>query len=271
METRKIIVNSNCYHGYSLKEAAEGIAQAGFHHIELTATKGWTEHVFPTMSFQDLLEKRELLRDYGLAVPAMSGHCNLMDPERIPDFVRNIHLARFFGADTIVSSVGEAHLKDLQEGGTDEVVKHIRSFLPILEDYGMTLVLETHGAHGTAARLAPIVDGVASSHLAICYDTGNVIFYGDVKDTSDLESQIDHVRYFHLKDKAGKRREWNFPALGEGYVDFPAIFSLLEKYHNTSSFSIEIEFTQNGPRSLGAVDNAVALSGRYLTSHGFTL
>ena len=115
METRKIIVNSNCYHGYSLKEAAEGIAQAGFHHIE---------HVFPTMSFQDLLEKRELLRDYGLAVPAMSGHCNLMDPERIPDFVRNIHLARFFGADTIVSSVGEAHLKDLQEGGTDEVVKH---------------------------------------------------------------------------------------------------------------------------------------------------
>ena len=49
METRKIIVNSNCYHGYSLKEAAEGIAQAGFHHIELTATKGWTEHVFPTM------------------------------------------------------------------------------------------------------------------------------------------------------------------------------------------------------------------------------
>ena len=98
-----------------------------------------------------------------------------------------------------------------------------------------------------------------------------MIFYGDVKDTSDLESQIDHVRYFHLKDKAGKRREWNFPALGEGYVDFPAIFSLLEKYHNTSSFSIEIEFTQNGPRSLGAVDNAVALSGRYLTSHGFTL
>ena len=87
METRKIIVNSNCYHGYSLKEAAEGIAQAGFHHIELTATKGWTEHVFPTMSFQDLLEKRELLRDYGLAVPAMSGHCNLMDPERIPDFL----------------------------------------------------------------------------------------------------------------------------------------------------------------------------------------
>lgn len=40
----------------------------------------------------------------------MSGHCNLMDPERIPDFEKNIRLAAFFGCQYIVSSIGEAHL-----------------------------------------------------------------------------------------------------------------------------------------------------------------
>ena len=45
MEKRIIAVNSNCYHGYSIEDALEGIHVAGFHYVELTATKGWTEHV----------------------------------------------------------------------------------------------------------------------------------------------------------------------------------------------------------------------------------
>ena len=52
---RIIAVNSNCYHGYTIEEAIAGIREAGFHYIELTATKGWTEHVFPDMSFERLL------------------------------------------------------------------------------------------------------------------------------------------------------------------------------------------------------------------------
>lgn len=51
MMPRIIGVNSNCYHGYSIDEALEGIAAAGFHYVELTATKGWTEHVFPDQSY----------------------------------------------------------------------------------------------------------------------------------------------------------------------------------------------------------------------------
>ena len=54
MKKRIIAVNSNCYHGFSIEEAIAGIRDAGFHYIELTATKGWTEHVFPDQSFNIL-------------------------------------------------------------------------------------------------------------------------------------------------------------------------------------------------------------------------
>src|SRR5699024_7947923 len=109
---RIIAVNSNCYHGYSIEEAIDGIADAGFHYIELTATKGWTEHVFPDQSFQHLCQVKQRLQDKGLIPFAMSGHCNLMDTDRIQDFIDNIHLAAFFGCEYIVSSIGEAHLED---------------------------------------------------------------------------------------------------------------------------------------------------------------
>ena len=109
---RIIGVNSNCYHGYSIEEAIRGASAAGFHYIELTATKGWTEHVFPDQSFHRLLEVKKLLKEYNMTPFAMSGHCNLMDRERMEDFIENIKLAAFFGCDYIVSSVGEAHLKD---------------------------------------------------------------------------------------------------------------------------------------------------------------
>ena len=48
MKKRIIAVNSNCYHGYPIEDAIAGIKAAGFKYIELTATKGWTEHVFRT-------------------------------------------------------------------------------------------------------------------------------------------------------------------------------------------------------------------------------
>lgn len=271
MKERIIAVNSNCYHGYSIEEAIAGIRAAGFRYIELTATKGWTEHVFPDQSFQRLLEVKDRLDEAGLIPFAMSGHTNLMDPARIPDFVKNIRLAHFFGAKYIVSSIGEAHLADNAVASNQEVAAHIRGFLPYLEQYDMILVLEVHGEHGTGKILKEIADLVQSPRVLVNYDTANAIFYGDVDVLEDVSQCLDKVGYFHLKEKAAGRQEWNFPALGKGYVPFPELFEMLETNGDTSPFSIEIEFTQAGPRDLAEINQAVLDSANYLKAHGFAL
>ena len=271
MKNRMIIVNSNCYHGFPLKDALAGIAEAGFHNVELTATKGWTEHVFPTMSFRGLVDVKSMLKNYGLAVPAVSGHCNLMDKARLPDFVDNIHLAGFFGARYIVSSVGEAHLKDMASAGDEALRDNILSFLPLLKDLGITLVLETHGEHGTASRIKEITDRIGSHRIGICYDTANAIFYGNVQGTEDLEKAVESVNYLHIKDKSGKRDEWDFPALGCGYVDFPSLLGVLDANGNASALSIEIEFTSAGSSSIDEVNEALRISRDYLEGLGYKI
>ncbi|WP_206459036.1 sugar phosphate isomerase/epimerase family protein [Anaerovorax sp. IOR16] len=268
---RIIGVNSNCYHGYSIEEAIEGIQKAGFHYIELTATKGWTEHVFPNMSFEYLNTVKDKMQNAGLIPFAMSGHCNLMDKSRIGDFISNIRLAAFFGCEYIVSSIGEAHLEDKSVIGNEAVAKQIQELIPYLREYNLKLVLEVHGDHGTGMILKEIVDQVNSEFVGINYDTANAIFYGDVDMEKDLAGCMDQIAFMHLKDKAGEKKEWDFPALGKGYVDFPMVFKQLEKAKNGCPFSIEIEFTAEGPKNLDEINQAVKDSYEYLKALGFEL
>lgn len=266
-----VAVNSNCYHGYSIEEAIEGIRMAGFHYIELTATKGWTEHVFPTMSFSRLWNVKKRLKVAGLVPIALSGHCNLMDTGRLSDFEDNIRLAGFFGCEYIVSSIGEAHLKDNAVVSNNEVTENIRSLFPYLEENRLKLVLEVHGEHGSGEILKTITDQVDSKLVAINYDTANAIFYGDVNLAEDLDRCIDSIGYMHIKDKAGRRQEWNFPALGKGNVDFPMVFEKLRKAGNGCPLSIEIEFTKDGTANVEEVNQAVQDSANYLKGLGFQL
>lgn len=265
---RIIAVNSNCYHGYSIEEAIEGVHKAGFHSIELTATKGWTEHVFPTMSFAYLYSIKDKLKEAELVPFSMSGHCNLMDKDRIGDFLANMRLAAFFGCNYIVSSIGEAHLKDKAVTSNEEVAEHVRDLIPYLAEYDLTLVLENHGEHSTGKIIKSIVDLVASPRVLVNYDTANVIYFADVDPTEDMRTCIDKIGHMHIKDKAGGRQEWNFPALGQGYVDFPEILGILNRAGNNCPMSIEIEFTKAGPKDLAEVNQAVRDSYDYLKGLG---
>ncbi|MFV0464504.1 MAG: sugar phosphate isomerase/epimerase family protein [Lachnospiraceae bacterium] len=264
MSINKICANSNCYHGFCIEDALQGIHDAGFKYVELTATKGWTEHIFPNMSFEYLDNIKMLAEKLDLKPIALSGHCNLMNKKRLLDFENNIKLAHFFECDFIVTSIGEAHLEDGKKITNEEVVENIKSLLPLLEKCKIILVLEIHGEFSTGAILESIVKRVNSEWVKINYDTANAIFYGGVDPVEDIENCIENIAYMHLKDKAGSDKEWNFPALGEGNIDFSGLFKKLEKHNNCCPLSVEIEFKKNGPKDLKEVNQAIKDSFQYL-------
>jgi sugar phosphate isomerase/epimerase len=239
------VVSTNSYHGFSVDEALEGIAAAGFKFVELTAVKSWTEHVMPTMSKAELDRIKKKLSDLGLACTALSGHCNLMDQQRLDDFRENMKLAKELGCKYIVSSTGEAHFGKDEVFADDVLVKNITALLPDLKQYGLELVLEVHGEYGTGESLMKVVQKVGSDLVGVNYDTGNVVFYGGKLPEEEIKTCAGYVKYVHLKDKIGMGKEWNFPATGKGELKLLEFMDYLKGYGYKGPYSIEVEYTEN--------------------------
>lgn len=86
----------------------------------------------------------------------------------------------------------------------------------------------------------------------------------------DLKTCLSETAYIHIKDKGGRDDAWDFPALGKGHIDFPAIFEELEAAGNNCPLSIEIEFTPEGAAPAGG-RSRWRTAAAYLTAHGFEL
>ncbi|MDR2553079.1 MAG: sugar phosphate isomerase/epimerase [Treponema sp.] len=258
----QITLNSNSFHGFGVDEALEGAAAAGFTCIELTAVRGWTEHIMPDMGDAAIGRIEQKLASLGLVCNALSGHCNLMDPRRLEDFRANMALAARLGARYIISSTGEAHFGKDEVFADDVLAQNITALVPDLRRYGLTLALEVHGEYGSGASLKPVVEKIGSDHVGINYDTGNVVFYGGVDPEEDIAACAPLIKFVHLKDKTGGRGVWNFPPLGRGELKLEALINRLNDMGYRGPYSVEIEYTEDftmNPKKDG--DLAVAREG----------
>ena len=241
----KIVLSLNSYHGFDTDRALEGAAAAGFRFIEPCAVKGWTENVMPDMDKAEFDRVRMKMAALNLTPAGLSGHCNLLDEQRLDDFRKNINLAAALGCEFIISSAGEAHFGKDEKFADDALADNIKSILPDLKKAGLILGLEIHGVYGTGASLRGVIEKVASDLVGITYDTGNAMFYGGKKCDEEVKACVDIVKYVHLKDKIGGPGEWNFPAVGKGELNLQGFMDYLESNGYHGPYSVEIEYTEN--------------------------
>ena len=241
----KFAINTNTYHGFSVDEALEGIAAAGFKYVEIATVRNWTEHIMPEHTQEQKDHVKAKLKELGLTCIAMSGHCDLSDAARLNDFRENMKLAGELGCEWIISSTGEAHFMTGEEGTEEKLVENIKSILPDLEKYGLKLGIETHGAnYGTGEAVARIVRGVGSPLVGVNYDTANIVFWGKDDPSVDLPKCLKELNFCHLKDKIGMDSSWNFPAIGAGELPLLKLMNTMKESGFDGPFSIEIEYTE---------------------------
>ena len=261
----QLTINSNTYHGFSLEDAVKGASAAGFTQIELAAVNNHTAHVLPEMSSEELKNIQHLLRDYGMKCVGIGAHSNVMTEEGVANLLNSIDLAVIFDCDYIITATGDAH--DDTDVIEDETIlaNNLEPILKKCEQLKKTLLLETHGNNfSTGASLKRLAQ-TFNNRFKINYDTGNVLFYGNTLPYQDLEACLDKVGFIHLKDKIGSFNEWNFPAIGDGDLDFHKIIGILKRANYQGPISVEIEFTPAGPANLEEVNNCVKKSFHYLS------
>lgn len=259
----QLAINSNTYRGFSLEDAVQGASKAGFTFIELAAVEH-TPHVLTSMTKAELQEIKTLLETYRMTPVGIGAHSNLMTEAGVANLLQSIELAVFFNSPYIITATGEAHGDQDVIKDKEMLAENLKPVLEKCEEKGIHLAIETHGNNfATGISLIELAASL-NNRVLINYDTANVIFYGDVMPYEDLEASIEQVGFIHLKDKLGATNEWNFPAIGDGNVDFRRIFSILKKGNFSGPISVEIEFTPAGPANLEEVNESVSRSFQYL-------
>lgn len=148
----------------------------------------------------------------------------------------------------------------------DTVYGRLREAGDIAAEHGVTIVVETHPELFTnGAKALETVTAVNHPHVRVNYDTANVYFYNEgCNGIDELKQVIHYVAAVHLKDTNGAYRTWHFPALGQGIVDFPAHFELLDKIGYAGPYTLEVEGIEGQTDTAETVQQRIADSIEYL-------
>ena len=263
----KVGVISTTYSHYDLKDALEGITGAGFKYIELATIffpgQLYKDHVFDERG--DYKKCAELCKKFNVEIIAICAHGRLMKDDGIKRFKKCIDVANDLGVWCVSTGTGEIK--------SENDKKRFYNDIRILGEYAakkdVMICIEIHNAwfsNGKAAN--QIINEIGMDNIKINYDTANVIFYGDTRPENDIKYALDNIAHLHLKDKRGGYKVWDFPALGEGEIDFNVIINALKDYDG--SICVEIEF-DGKQHPLEELNKAVKKSYEFLRNFDLTL
>jgi L-ribulose-5-phosphate 3-epimerase len=263
----KIAVATSTYAHYDADQALRGIADAGFKYVDLATCPEYFEHIIPRpeeMKEDDYQKVLDKVQSYGLTIIAISGHTRMGKPDTVNNLKKVIDFTSSAGVSYLVTDAGEVE----DSKAEDKFYSDISELADYANDRKVTICIEMHGGWcNTGPKGAEIIKKISRPNVKLNYDTSNVIFYGGVRPEEDIEAALPHMGYLHLKDHgSGKKGDWDFPAPGDGILDFDTIFKKIKDYNGP--IDVEIEF-DGKKHSLEEVNNAVAKSYNFLKSHGY--
>ena len=260
--------HTNSYHTYSLDEALEGIAKAGFKYVELSAVEGWTEHVPLDATDEQIAEIQAKMDRLGLKPSTLSGHSDLTTEHGLAVGKKAVDLCVKLGLSLMNTAIGGHYSEDENK---DAFMGNIHALADYAADRDVTIGLEVHGDIMASGEMSiPLIQEIGRPNVGINYDTANCVFYGDVQAVDDLRPVVPYLVSVHLKDKIGGKKEWNFPGIGEGEVDFAQILKILEEEGYKAPLSVEIEFSGLPWPPLAEVDRSMKVSYETLKRLGLS-
>ena len=256
--------HTNTYHTYGLDDALEGIASAGYAHVELSAVPGWTEHV--DLNGRDELRRR--LDARGLTPVSLSAHSDLTTREGLEHGIKAVRWAADFGIAIVNTAIGGHASQDEDERA---FLQNVGELADVAEQAGVVVALEIHGEiMASGAKTLPLLERIGRDSIKVNYDTANVEFYSGELAVDDLERVAPLLAHVHLKDTTGGKGVWNFPALGAGTVDFARVLEILDGAGYSGPYSVELEFQGEPWPPLAEVNEAMRRSYEHLRSLGLT-
>jgi L-ribulose-5-phosphate 3-epimerase len=196
----------------------------------------------------DIGQLQDVIRSTGIVTRSMCADYFMDKPfikcseaerlEREAFLHRLLRLAEEIGIQRIVLPFVDASRIESQDE-QDAVIKVIEAALPITRETGVELHLETALEPGAFAEL---LHHLPDQTVKVNYDSGNSSSLG-YKPEEEFAAYGDRIGSVHIKDRI---RGGGTVPLGTGDVDFPTVFSQLEKINYQGDITLQAARSEPG-------------------------
>ncbi len=158
--------------------------------------------------------------------------------------IRNAHL---WGADTVLIVPGVVDPKTRYQDAYKRSHESVRKLIPLAEELKVIIALEEvwNKFLLSPMEFATYIDSFQSPWVRAYFDVGNVVLYGYPQDW--IRTLGPRIVKLHIKDFAfrrdpvSKKNVTDWVSLGEGDIDWPAIYSALSDIGYKGTATVELE------------------------------
>ena len=148
----------------------------------------------------------------------------------------------------LASKLGTSYIRilaDLEPAPVDEVdddyiIECLKKLIPIAEEYNVTLLVETNGVYCDTARLASVLDKVASRKVAALWDMHHPYRYNNEAPETTVANLGQYIKYTHIKDSViNADGKVEYRLMGSGDIPVKDMISALETINYDGYITLE--------------------------------
>ncbi len=190
---------------YSFSDMYAMATDLGFDGIEV---RGLGRDIFDNkrnMPFakENVGETAKMLSSLGLEVSCLSSDCCLRYPELFEENIRiiteYINAAKELGT-KYVRVLGDNGPEATDEGNDEEVVKQLKAIVPIAEEAGVTIIIETNGVYSDTLRLKKVLDEIHSDNIKALWDIHHPYRFAKESPETTVQNLGMYIAHVHIKD-----------------------------------------------------------------------
>lgn len=182
------------------------------------------------------------LSELRIEIPCLSSGCCLKYAERAEEnhneIVQYIMLASKLGTPFI------RILADRQpqpEGEVDDevVLAALKRLIPVAEEHGVTLLVETNGVYADTSRLCKLLDHIASDTVGALWDMHHPYRFANEKAGRTVQNLGAYIKYVHTKDSVIENGIVKYRMMGEGDLPIDDMMRALRSINYEGYISLE--------------------------------
>ncbi|MGE5613702.1 MAG: AMP-binding protein [Bacillota bacterium] len=215
----------------------------GFDGIEI---RGLGKEIFavkaPPFTESQLPETIEKLKRLRLEIPCLSSGCSLEFPDEDgknhDEILQYIELASKLGT-PYIRILGDREAQPDGEVDDEVVLAALKRLIPVAEEKGVTLLVETNGVYSDTRRLYDLLNRTASDAVGALWDVHHPYRFAGESAEKTVQNLGAYIKYVHLKDSVVENGKICYRMMGEGDLPIDSFIRALRSINYDGYLSLE--------------------------------